>query len=120
VDVAKLVELSVTLGPGAGFGFSLGLLLFIGGLLSKKWLMWGRFDDVQKLYEEAKRDKASAEKDRDVIRVERDELRIMMAGALAVTRKNAYLASSVMIRRVQEQEGTDDGPEPASLTSGRG
>lgn len=121
MDIAKLVELAFSLGPGAGLGLSMGLLLFIGGLVGKRWVMIDRFNDMKTVADKSDRDKQAAEKDRDAMRYERDQTRLMLVSALGQTRKNAQLATAVMrnIQHVEVEQGdADDGPRTANLATG--
>lgn len=111
MDIAKLVELAVSLGPGAGLGLSLGLLLFIGGLVGKRWVMVERFNDMKALYERTDREKQAAEKERDSMRYERDETRLLLVASLGQTRKNAQLATAIMIKAQHGEQ--EDGPRSA-------
>jgi hypothetical protein len=116
VDVGKLLELAVSLGPGAGLGLSLGLLVFLAALFGGKVVMIGRFNDMKSQYERADREKQVAEKARDDMRYERDETRLMLVASLGQTRKNAQLATAMMIR--SQHGDPDDGPRPAGIATG--
>lgn len=106
MDPAKIIEAVQAAGPGAGVGLALGLLLLVGGLTTEKWVMGGRFKDMKEQRDKAEKRTDALERDLRATTVERDELRIMVTGALAVSRRNAQLATSVMHRRVErEQEG---------------
>lgn len=110
----------MALGPGAGAGLSVGLLFFILGLPAKKWVMWGRYDDMVKQRDKAEKRIEKLEADHKVelneLRVELrgtvaalDQMRIMVAAGVTISRKNAHLASSLMHQTALHGPGDEHG-----------
>jgi hypothetical protein len=91
-------------GPSAGLGFALGLLIMVAGLYAEKLVPWGRFVDMREQRNSLQREKETLDRENRSLEAQNSELRVMVAGALNVARKNAHLSTSVMQRAVGERE----------------
>lgn len=111
MDPAKLAQLISEAGPGAGAGLAAGLLFFIVGLPAKKWVMWGRYQDMVDQRDDLRKRLEKAESDYKLeltglktelrsTSVALDEMRLMVTAGVAISRKNAHLASSLMTKHV--------------------
>lgn len=107
MDAAKLLEALQSAGPGAGLGLACGLLFFILGLPSHKWVMWDTYADMKAQRDEIQKrlDKADVEHKLEMVelrtelratQVALDRTQLMVAAGVAISRKTANLASSLM------------------------
>lgn len=119
MDPAKLAQLISEAGPGVGTGLAAGLLFFILGLPAKKWVMWGRYQDMvdQRDKVEKRLEKQETEHKLELTELKTelrstsvalDEMRLMVAAGVAISRKNAHLASSLMTKHVLPAAGDHD------------
>lgn len=115
MDIAKIIEPVLAAGPGAGIGLAVGLLVFLGLLVSGRVVMVGRFTDMKEQRDEARKRVDKLEQDKTLLERDKSELLIMVSQSVSITRKNAHLASSMMNRYVQQQEDPDDGSQLARI-----